>query len=355
MIFAALTLLLATMAGDADEAPAARARLNAIVTGLEAIERDMPRITAAAEQAAEAYVAGADLALRGGALHLALAQQPGGFNDEYGLPGDDDSILLIASDDPAAHRTPHRGAVVIAIGSRPLENAIWLDNHAQNETSAALTAGAAGALRCEMFAACVRRGHVPVIQQSTLLDTRRRRYVRYGNQRFHHDARLDPIPVGTLGTAYLRELRRVLRDVGTTSWPAITVAVDDIRLARDSGGRAFARFGPAYPAQHLSTAGSLLPFNDTPSSHDVVIAFHDDTPRWLDWHELQQIRASSHVTWIIPTHDVRPGDIFYRDLMIDLQCPLGDALIAVPGYDTRLGPASPVITAAILCILQASP
>ncbi len=349
-------MMLATATGAADEAPAARARLDAVVAGLEAIERDLPRIAAAAEVAAQAYLDGADLATRGGALHLALAQQPGGLNDDYGLPGGDDAIVLLAGDDPAARRPAPRGRVVIAIGATPLPGAIWLDHHGDRRTAAALTAAVAWTLRCEMFAACVRRGRVPVLLQSALIDTRQRRYVRYRDQRFHHDVTLAPIAAGDLGRAYLRELRRVLGDVGTTSWPAVVAACRAARDARAGGGRAFVRFGPAYAAHHLDPKGPLqhLDADDRPGPDDTVIAFAgDESPRWLDWHERSRLLAAGRIAWVAPAFDLRPGDLPRRAIVLDTMAPFGDALVRVPGHDTRLAPATPVVTAAILALLEA--
>jgi hypothetical protein len=362
-----MAMVMSASAAAADESPAARARLDGIIAGLHAIERDLPRITAAAEQAATAYLDGAPLATVGGGLHLLLAQQPGGFNDDYGLPPTADAITLAAGDDPDVRRRPPPGRVVITIGAHPLGDAIWLNHHAsgdRNYAAATLTAAVAWALRVEMFAACVRQGDsrgaacVPVVRRDAELDTRLSRNLRYGDQRFHHDVWLEPIPPGRLGRALLIELRAVLRDVGTTSWPAVVAAMDEIADVRRHEGRALVRFGPAYAAGHLCPDGPLqyLDSISEPHERDVVIAFtFDESPRWLEWRERDRLTLAGRTVWITPSRHIYPGDLNRRDIHLDPQIPLGNACVRIAGYDTPLGDVTGVIAAAIMAILEASP
>ncbi|MEO0587835.1 MAG: tRNA (adenosine(37)-N6)-threonylcarbamoyltransferase complex dimerization subunit type 1 TsaB, partial [Planctomycetota bacterium] len=67
-----------------------------------------------------------------------------------------------------------------------------------NPLAAPLHAAAAHALLVESFAAATRLGRVPVVRESLDTDTRRDRFFRALDQRFHRDRWLDPIDPGVL-------------------------------------------------------------------------------------------------------------------------------------------------------------
>lgn len=323
--------------------PAGRAKLDEAVHALRAMEAGLPRITAAAEAAAERYVAGDTLAVRGGGLAWAVGHCSGGLADDLGLP--DGEIV-----------TQHTAeGVTIIVG-----NGRWeLPRPGPPELAHATSAALAWTFRCELFAACTRLGKVPVLRTSAVLDPRQRRLVRYRDQRFHHDVRLDPIAPGEAGRAYLRAVAAVLHDVGTTSWPAMVATSEAMRRAVAGGGHVRVMTGPAYVGHQLAHCNTLTAWvADTAlTRHDVLMVVgHEapEPPRYLDWHALQLTRIPARTVWLYNGPDIRPGDIPRGGIHLDPQWPLGDGLVRIPGYDVRLGPALPVVLPAIVSVLDAS-
>ena len=262
-----------------DPAPVARAYLEELQGSLDAIAKDLPRISAAAERVAEAVSgdSATGISVHGSeGLRNDLTNSPGAMLMDprgevvfyvLGVQRDRDvdakTLLTAQLRDVAALK--ERGQLVIAIGSRKqlrvhrlLGEAervagVLIDNHAGARSgvlygedgrslvplNTTLNLSVAWLLQTEFFAACTRRGEVPVARRAFEIDTRRDRYFRYEGQRFHHDCWLDPIPEGELGKKYLKELRLALRDVGTASWDAVINTADRASFAIQQDGKVY--------------------------------------------------------------------------------------------------------------------
>jgi hypothetical protein len=309
---------------------------------LVALERELPRLAEQADRAARAYLDGASIAiLDDHGLAMDQIHRPGAL--AHGLASS------IQSDT----------RVILTTGEAPLAD---LDAAVQvvRLRSDILPGAEAWVFQCELFAACVRQGKVPVVRLSPALDRRGDRDFRYLDQRFHGDRRVEPIPPEELGRAYLHELRRQWRDVGTTSWPALVTAARRAGNTLLDGGRVFVRRGtPALGYVALDPLFTSLDHDGSdrnlpiPGPDDFVIAIgYDQPPRSLEWGEPELLTAAGRgVAWIIAAYDVPQRH--RRDLVIDQQWPLGDAAVPVEGYDARLGSTSGVIARALLAALTA--
>ncbi len=412
----------------ADEAPHARAYLAQLNTRLERVGSQMSTISEAANVAAAALVSGRGtrgFGVRGDAgLANELSNRAGammGYDGRTGGPGD--VILyvfgLVTSDTPdtrallvrqldEADRLKAAGSVVIGLGSaRQLERlglrdeldgacTVFLDNHVDghvplsrkrvldgvNATGAGLddgevvgvpmatvlNAASAWAWQCELFAALTRLDKLPVVRQSFEIDMRKRRWLRYGSQPFHHDRWLDPIAPGTLGRAYLDRLRGVLRDIGTASWQDIARTARRAGDTLDKGGTVWLRCGGRYLPYHvgglLAADPDLLtalnhdgsdPRLPAPDKNDFVIAVggHEPAGSWR-WGEPELLRkAGRGVAWIVNGYNTQPRDLNRREVLIDLWGPVGDAVVKIENYDTRLGPVGSVTAEAVLWMITA--
>jgi hypothetical protein len=360
-----------------DEAPAARAWWQQLDAAIVALGEETPAIAATADEASARLAAGASLGVRGNrALATAFAQDPGGLQWCNGAPGGDGDVVILAFV-PPTHATERRqwlqqrrreamqlteaGGFVIGIGAGGEASDVcdaWLTLPDDPHLQRTLLPVVAWAWQAELFAAFTRRGLVPVVRRSVHDDTRQSFARRYGLlQRFHDDRWLDPIAPGELAASYLSELRLVLRDVGTASWPGVAEAGNRARQALRRGGsiwvlatgHAAAALQP--PLRSLDEAPRVLGVSD------LVLAIGSyEPPGTSDWDDPDHLRtAGLGVAWITNTHFASAGDVRLgspaesdADVIIDLWAPLADAVVRIPHHDAPLGPVSAVVAVAVM-------
>lgn len=389
----------------ADEAPHARAYLDQLQTRLELIQTDMPTITQAAEAAAASLIEGRGFGVRGDrGLANELSNRAGAMMGYDGRPGDKGDVMLCVfgvdrpgawglasitlSQIEGARRLKTDGSLVIGLGSTSqlqtmglLDKAkevcdVWLDNKAQphnNQVHApmqtVLNAAVAWTFQCELFAAMTRLDKVPIVRQSLEIDTRHKRWKYYGSQRFHHDRWLDPIPPAKLGNAYLDGLDERFTDIGTASWAPLAKTADKAHVVyQDTGSYVWLRPGGRYLPHHvggwlpndpdifkLLTHDGSDPKLDAPNPHDLVIAVgRSETAGSYEWGEPELLRKAGHgVAWVVNGYNTQPRDLLRGETLIDLWGPVGDCLVKVQDYDTRLGPASSITSEAVLWMIAA--
>ena len=231
-----------------------------------------------------------------------------------------------------------------------------------------LNAAVAWTFECELFSALTRLDKVPVVRQSFEIDTRRRRWHRYGSQRFHHDRWLDPIPPGILGRAYLDGLRDVLRDIGTASWRGLARTAHRAESTLASGGTVWLRAGGRYLPYHVdgqlaADPGLFTALNHdgsnprlaVPGENDFVIAVGEsETAGSYEWGEPELLRmAGRGGAWVVNGYNPQRRDLHRRELLIDLWAPFGDGVVRVEHYDTRLGPVTGVVGEAVMWMIAA--
>ena len=411
-----LCLLIPCQPLRADEAPHARAYLNALNERLDRLADQMPLISKAAQQSAkvlakqrlnEAAAFGVrgdpglanELSNRAGSI-LAYDGRPGAAGDVilyvFGLTRTDASSTqsqLINQIDEAKH-LKHNGSMVIGIGSSAqlrsfslLDEAQlacdhWLDNAAPaadglllNEqgrrvvpAATVLNAAAAWAFQCELFAAMTRHDRVPVVRQSFLVDTLKKRWQRYGSQAYHHDRWLDPIKKGELGTRYLQGLNDVLLDIGTASWDELARVARRATTTKQRNASVWVRAGGRYLPYHvggqlkadpglftLLTHDGSDPDMPIPGENDYMIAIgQSETAGSYEWGEPELLReAGRGVAWVVNGYNTHRRDMYRKEILLDLWCPYGDGTVSVENYDARLGPVSGVVGEAVLWMIAA--
>lgn len=411
LLFLCLSVLSTTTDLRADEAPHARAYLDTLKTRLQLIDAQMPAIADAADLAAGALVSGQTFAVCGDdGLANELSNRAGammGYDGRRGEAGDvvlyvfglvhadtsDVRALLIRQIDEAA-RLKAGGSKVIGLGSRSQLRSYALLDEAQNACAAmidnhvpavdgqffdregkaivpmgtVLNAAAAWTFECELFAAMTRLDKVPVVRESFETDTRQRRWLRYGSQRFHHDRWLDPISPGQLGHAYLDGLQTILTDIGTASWTSLSRTARRANNTLATGGRVWLRTGGRYLPYHageqlaadpgvltLLTHDGSNPKLPTPGKNDYLIAVgrYETAGSW-EWGEPELLRqAGRGVAWVVNGYNTQRRDLHRNERLIDLWGPVGDCTVKVTNYDTRLGPTGSVTAEAVTWMLTA--
>lgn len=373
------------------------------------IETDSPAITAAADRAAPLFLNGRNLGVRGRAgLGQELGGRAGGlvsYRGQMGKPGD---IIIYALGVPTsaeadlaaqldreikdAQSLKEQGSLVIGLASiaqleslGELDEArqacdVLLDNHAPasdglltdragkkvGPTITVANAIVAWMWTCELFAACTRAGRTPAVYQSIVQDKDRVRHKRYDGVRFHDDLQVAPQPAGQLGLAYLHELRRILREIGTASWTDMVRASDLARETLLDGGRVFVVAQGHYPVHHIgrhlpSDPGDFEPVittkgkpAQTPGVHDLVVAagycFPPGAPEWRNMPWLSE--AGRGVIYLLAGHDTPRNSLSRREWLVDQQWPVGDAVVRVEGYDVKIASVSGITSIAMLWMIQ---
>jgi hypothetical protein len=388
----------------ADEAPHARAYLDRLDARLERVGAEMSTITRAAELAADALAQGRVFGAQGEpGLLYELSNRAGAMMGYDGRPGEPGDVILcvfgvgrpggwgmegvVTGQVIGAEQLKQAGSIVIGVGSERQMRAlglmdradktcdVWLENHADpgNEAQGVpmdtvLNAAVAWAFECELFAALTRLDKVPVVRQSFEIDTRHKRWLRYGSQRFHHDRWLDPITPGSLGRTYIVELQGVLLDIGTASWRRLSRTANRANDTCAAGGTVWLRAGGRYLPYHVGGQLGSDPGVFTPLTHDgsdpdlpvpgkndyvIAVGLNETAGSW-EWGEPELLRkAGRGVAWIVNGYNTQPADLYRRETLIDLWGPVGDTVVKVKDYDTHLGPVSGVTAEAVTWMIAA--
>ena len=92
-----------------------------------------------------------------------------------------------------------------------------------------------------------------------------------------------------------------------------------------------------------------------PGKHDYVIAIGGhETAGSYEWGEPELLRrAGRGVAWVVNGYNTQPRDLLRNETLIDLWGPVGDCVVKVQDYDTRLGPVSGVTSEAVLWMIAA--
>lgn len=395
-----LVVFVATATLYADEAPYARAWLDQLNNNLTQIESNLRAISDAAEAAAGPVADGKGFGVRGDAgLANELSNRAGAMLGYDGRAGEPSDVILFvfgltsaSQPDTKTHlirqlnqaqQLRAAGSLVIGVGSADQFNEyrlqdqidhacdMFLDNQISSESPTATTslnAALAWTFQCELFAALTRLDKTPIVRQSFETDTRKRRWQRYVSQRFHHDRWLDPIGPGKLGGIYISELQGVLNDIGTASWRSLARCARRAEHTLASGGTVWLRAGGRYLPYHaggqlahdpglftlLNHDGSN-PTLPSPGKGDFVIAVGDtEKAGSYEWGEPEMLRGAGRgVAWIVNGYNTQPRDLFSNETLIDQWGPVGDCVVKVDHYDTRLGPVSGITSEAVYWMIVA--
>ena len=400
--FTGIAVTLAHARGLPDEAPAARAYLDAMQAAIQAMRQDRQTIADAAMVAADHYVAGGPLGVEGGAgLDMLLANRPGGLADYFGqagkqITGEPHAVVLYAIGPYAGRLDPRQaakadldhiasmkaaGATVSVIASKAMLQQLGLlddalamapnliDTHAHADAAASdapihsvMTQVAAWAWQAELVAACTRAGRSPVLNVAADHRAAAARQRRMLGQRFHVDRQPEPIAPGALADAWLSDLGKQFTDVGTASWIPLAStahrAADTIR----QGGVAWLHVTPGPVANRTSgqlqhdpqslavwTAGDMA----GPDRDDLLLVVGEtQRANGLAWNNLAAMQQAGWIVWCLNAVDARPNDIGQHQTLLDQRGSAGDAVTSMPGYDVKFGPTSDILREAIVWMIS---
>lgn len=397
-----------------DQAPTADAYRQWLLATMDLVETNLPSITQAAQLAADQFIAGRDLGVRGGAyLSEELGARAGGlcaYRAKKGVPGDlifyafgvatqKDPIVgdLLNKELADAEALAAAGSTVIGLASYKqlaaagqLERArnackILLDNFAPAgdglfpdaegrpniPTFTTANVIVAWVWTAEFFSACTRAGYTPAMYQSILNDPERTRYAKYLNVRFHDDLKVAPIPAGQLGVTYLAELRDLFTAVRETQWQALADTARRAAQTLRDGGKVYVfsigHYSPTHTGGQLLTDSAgferlILPRATSkveypiPGAADFGLAIGYSVPpgdAWWNGADTLLRKAGGGVSWIISGHRMQPDSLRANEQIIDMCWPDGDAAIKIPGYDVNICPPSGVMGEALMWMVTA--
>lgn len=376
---------------------------------IDAVEKDIPRITAAAELAAEAYVGNekAVLAASGdyGVLAEAVGRSGGIMPIKWGYPphylkGGPPYVVLLAlrADhydkylESAKKHLAGDDVTLIVMGSRDLLERAEADGmpmdasfpiHATKHnglfqvdsewivaTEPVAHQSALWAWTAEFVAACTRLGKMPVMHQSYAIEGAKQRMEGLKGRKFH-EGKPEAVEAGKLARRFLDELRSDLDRFYESERGKLAKAVDLAWEAKQNGGRLYAFLhGHAIVMDQLtypSTADYFKQLNKgwfeqkdnielKPEDFVFCLAYDHifQDGRYGDWWDRAKASGATLV-WSFATYRterVRPV-VESGDLIIEQSWKEGDAVVEVPGYPIKVFPTSGHQAQAILRLMHA--
>ncbi|MFW6133405.1 MAG: alpha/beta hydrolase fold domain-containing protein, partial [Planctomycetota bacterium] len=371
---------------------------------LDAIEKDIPRIRAAAEAAAEKYVTGDwELAAAGdyGVLAEACGRSGGimalrwGYPGRYRKKGKRYVILFALREDhydeyvaDAKESLSGDHAFVVVMGPKALVeraradgmpmDASFVVHSAETEglfkgpegkwlvpTTPTANMAALWVWTAEFVSACTRRGKMPVMHQSYAVEGARQRAEKRKNQRFEGEAP-EPIPAGKLAKQYLDKLRGELETFYTNEKDKLRRAADIAWKARKGGGKLYVfAHGHSIIMQQVDyphSPGYLKQLNSNwfKQHHRIELTdgdfvfclgyssrFHGGP--FKGWDDKAR-KAGATLVWSLTDYDEEQVEAIREldELFINQHWDFGDAVVEVPGYEMDICPTSGHIAQAVL-------
>lgn len=280
----------------------------------------------------------------------------------------------VAADSALLRQVRERQGLVVAIG--PAEQAGALREAAQFylavtlpadtplrlQAAASVSIAALWAFTGDLVGACTRQGVMPTMWQSIMMPGGRERNARYQPLRVHADMTVPPQPAGALGERYLDAIIAAL--TGLRSQQAgIQQAGAAVRTAIAGKHTVFhANLGHFEPAL-LLPADFAIPLAVLPATApeaelarrgaagDALLAvWYTEQPAAL----LKAARSAGVTSaCILAANPADPREPGLADVLLDSQWVIGDAAVAVPGYDVRILPPSGVLNSAIFYAILA--
>ncbi len=204
----------------------------------------------------------------------------------------------------------------------------------------------------DLVAACTRAGKMPTMWQSIKVPGSTERNSRFRALRFHAEAPVEPVEAGILGDRYLEGLIGSLEALAADSRP-LEAAGKIVRVAVAGRRTLFhANLGHFEPARLLPRGFPIrvvtLPANspetglrEAGGAGDTLFAvwYHEMPGALLD--AAREKGLSSIV--VAGRNPYSPLDTSLADVYLDPKWAVGDAIVAVPGYDISILPPSAVL------------
>jgi uncharacterized phosphosugar-binding protein len=391
LFLACLIFQLNSARGAASVAHGADACLRQLNEGIDGLQGHLPAITKSAEQAAAAYV-------RDG-YAIAAFGEPGLVSEAVFRAG---GLIAITSGDlkstaktktivllfphpftlqkdfAAAKEIQKQGGMIILFGTQSVADAaIKAGMVADSLIDTGFPRSAAkpvseveniwfpadsimniAALWCwtgEFVSACTRLGKMPPLHQSYSVPGAKERAEKIMGLRFHPQTP-PPVAAAVVGSQYLAELKKCLAMLNDKELVHIRAVAEQAAAAVRSGHAAYVvSMGHALD-EHLSklkNTGQMLSLKQAGSplrKGDFVfaIAYDDVFPQLMEDAQ----RAEAGLAWSLTDYKTTPhtgaGAIPQGQIFINQRWSLGDGVITIPEYETRILPSSGFISETIL-------
>ncbi len=347
--------------------------------------KNIPTMTAVSEQVADKLIAGGNLYVAGSdqGFDLEAITRAGGTMAMKLLPPLDqvkpsDAVVISFTsqktddDISLAARLSEKGALVIGFGSpthvgRDVRVDYLFDNFSPKQdcivkaprreellcpTSAVGNAVNLWAFTAELVSACTRKGKMPTMWQSVMVDGARKRNAQYQGQQFHTNMDIQPIAAGVLGKQYLYRLRSAVARIHGDEASQIQLAARKIADVLNDGKAAniyiighmppseVGGFGDPKFFRVLPMGKQLAGMEQTVTKDDVVVGLVY-TGIWTELLDFVTHTGTPTVWILAPTDDSQKAKD-RGDILIDQHWVLGDAIVDVPGYDVKILPPSAV-------------
>lgn len=378
---------------------------------LDAIEKDLPAITASAEAAAAKYVKDdCELGICGddGTVGEICGRSGGPMRMLNDNPGAALTIskrevkcvvLLILRDEnfdrtmaKAGELRQHGNKVLIGLGRKELLEkvkaaGVVLDGAVENHAAphGGLLQDERGAWRVptdpvasmalgwtwigEFVAACTRLGKMPPMYLGFAVPGGAERAKKIGNIKFH-EGEPKPMPAGAIGKEYLGEQRKNLTAVHASEMERIRRVAEMALQARQAGkalycvmhGHAVLGHVPYPPhdpgfLKRINKSWFTVDKNVQFAAGDVVFCVgFDGVFQGKEWGDfaVNARKAGAKLAWSLATYraeDIKtiPAD----ELLVDQHWAFGDAVATVDGYDVKILPTSGVQAEAVYWMVNA--
>ncbi len=395
----------ATAPATAPAAMGAEAYCDWLAGCINAMEKDMPSITASADKAAELYVHEG--------YQIGTIGDQGFFGESYGRSGGMmrmlspgqirnakmKTIVLVALREDKWDETLAKvreyvdsgNSMVIGFGRAELlkraktdgvEFDAVVDNHAAPHgglfkdgdtwvvpTSPTANVTALWVWTGEFVAGCTRRGKMPPMFQGYAVPGGQERAKRIGHVKFH-ETKPEPVEPGRIGREFLDELRADLSKVREQEMTDIRATAAKAVAAREAGRGVYAFLhGHAVGGEQIGyphdpgyfeqlNAGWFRQRRDVKLGEgDFVLCIGFDQ-RFHGWNfrkwDDEARKAGATLAWSFTDYKDDEVDALGDDeIFINQHWAFGDAVATVPGYDIKILPTSGVIADAVLWMVTA--
>ncbi len=361
------------------------AYLDRLLASLSSAERNLPRLTAAAEAAAQSLLEGHNIFIGGSYPGFAAEGlgRAGGLVNLKSLPAPEEvaagDVVLLGVVDPADRRDratlqalDEQQAIVVLFASEDMPGSSFFidafappanDPQALPVVSCSLAANL-WAFTGELVAALTRRGKMPPMYQSMLVpggDEHNR--ARVGKMRW--EPRTPPaVPEYVLGRTYLARIANILRRLrareGSKFAAAGALAAEALRNGHTVHAVFLGHMTPFEP-QLVGDPGlfRVISHGLEPDVGALLQAHNGDVVLYIGYYEpygpwVETAHGcGAKIVTVVSGTPQRGATQMGADINIEPGWPYGDALVEVAGYPIRILPPSGVIQAAAYWMLVA--
>ncbi|MBN1291333.1 MAG: hypothetical protein JXB48_05790 [Candidatus Latescibacteria bacterium] len=212
----------------------------------------------------------------------------------------------------------------------------------------------------EYVAALTRKGKMPSLYQSMFIPGAAKRNTAAGEYRFHPDMNINPVAAGVLGRQYVNTVRGYLREIKANELGLFRQAGKTCAETINSGHKVVASVIGHFMVSQFRTSSYPDIFEELPNMYgrDYLEGVLSKGDTWLhvgysytperELNLAKEVGAKTICVMTPGPTDIGEGqpvspDKSKIDTYIDVYWKHGDAVVEVPGYDTKIIPPSGVV------------